>query len=38
VIREVARETTGLKSLREDGLTKVLKGMTTKEEVDRVAY
>ncbi|OGP76544.1 MAG: hypothetical protein A2V86_05095 [Deltaproteobacteria bacterium RBG_16_49_23] len=38
VIREVARETTGLKSLREDGLTKVLKGVTTRDEVDRVAY
>jgi type II secretory ATPase GspE/PulE/Tfp pilus assembly ATPase PilB-like protein len=25
-------------SLREDGLNKVLKGMTTLEEVDRVAY
>jgi type IV pilus assembly protein PilB len=37
-IRQVARETTGLKSLREDGLTKVLKGVTTRDEVDRVAY
>ena len=38
VIREVARETTGLKSLREDGLLKILKGVTTRDEVDRVAY
>lgn len=37
-IRQVARETTGLKSLREDGLLKVVKGVTTREEVDRVAY
>jgi type II secretory ATPase GspE/PulE/Tfp pilus assembly ATPase PilB-like protein len=37
-IRQVARETTGLKSLREDGLLKVLKGFTTRDEVDRVAY
>jgi type II secretory ATPase GspE/PulE/Tfp pilus assembly ATPase PilB-like protein len=32
------RETAGLLSLREDGLLKVLKGITTREEVDRVAY
>jgi type IV pilus assembly protein PilB len=38
VIRKVARETTGLRSLREDGLLKVLKGVTTRDEVDRVAY
>ncbi|MBM4324028.1 MAG: type II/IV secretion system protein, partial [Deltaproteobacteria bacterium] len=37
-IRDAARETAGLISLREDGLMKVLKGMTTREEVDRVAY
>lgn len=37
-IREVARETTGLRSFREDGLLKVLRGITTREEVDRVAY
>jgi type IV pilus assembly protein PilB len=37
-IRQIARETTGLKSLREDGLLKVLKGVTTRDEVDRVAY
>ncbi len=37
-IREAARETAGLLSLREDGLLKVIKGMTTREEVDRVAY
>jgi len=28
----------GMLSLREDGLHKVLKGLTTIEEVDRVAY
>jgi len=38
MIREVAREELGLKSLREDGLLKVLKGITTINEVDRVAY
>jgi type IV pilus assembly protein PilB len=38
IIRQIAKETTGMISLREDGLNKVLKGMTTLEEVDRVAY
>ena len=38
VIREVARKTAGLIRLREDGLRKVLKGITTLDEVDRVAY
>jgi type IV pilus assembly protein PilB len=37
-IREAAVEAAGLKSLRVDGLTKVLKGITTRDEVDRVAY
>ncbi len=37
-IRETAKEEMGMLSLREDGLLKVLKGMTTLEEVDRVAY
>jgi type IV pilus assembly protein PilB len=38
VIRDTARETVGMISLREDGLRKVLKGITTLDEVDRVAY
>jgi type IV pilus assembly protein PilB len=38
IIRQTAKETIGMISLREDGLNKVLKGMTTLEEVDRVAY
>ena len=38
VIRETARKTMGMTSLREDGLRKVLKGITTIEEVDRVVY
>jgi type IV pilus assembly protein PilB len=38
LIRKTAKETTGMISLREDGLSKVLKGITTLEEVDRVAY
>jgi type IV pilus assembly protein PilB len=38
IIRQAALETTGMISLREDGLKKVWKGMTTLEEVDRVAY
>jgi len=38
VIREVARKTVGMVPLRGDGLRKVLKGITTIEEVDRVAY
>ncbi len=38
VIREAARKTLGMISLREDGLRKVLKGITTLEEVDRVTY
>ncbi|MGA2466178.1 MAG: ATPase, T2SS/T4P/T4SS family [Thermodesulfobacteriota bacterium] len=38
VIREAAKKTVGMASLREDGLRKVLKGFTTLEEVDRVTY
>jgi type IV pilus assembly protein PilB len=38
VIREVAKKTAGMISLREGGLRKVLKGITTLEEVDRVTY
>jgi type II secretory ATPase GspE/PulE/Tfp pilus assembly ATPase PilB-like protein len=38
LIRETAKQTPGMVSLRMDGLHKVLKGMTTLEEVDRVAY
>ncbi len=38
VIREAAKKTVGMVSLREDGLGKVLKGITTLEEVDRVTY
>ena len=38
LIRETAKETIGMVSLREDGLNKVLEGITTLEEVDRVAY
>ena len=38
VIREVAKKTVGMVPLRGDGLRKVLKGITTLDEVDRVAY
>jgi type II secretory ATPase GspE/PulE/Tfp pilus assembly ATPase PilB-like protein len=38
VIREVAKKTAGMVPLREDGVEKVLKGITTLKEVDRVAY
>jgi type IV pilus assembly protein PilB len=38
MIRQAAKDATGMISLREDGLHKVRKGMTTLEEVDRVAY
>ncbi len=38
VIREVAKKTAGMVPLRGDGLRKVLKGITTLDEVDRVAY
>jgi type IV pilus assembly protein PilB len=38
VIREVARKKVGMVPLRVDGLGKVLKGITTLDEVDRVAY
>ena len=38
VIRNVAMKTAGLVPLRVDGLRKVLKGITTLDEVDRVAY
>ncbi len=38
VIREVAKKTTEMVPLRVDGLKKVLKGITTLDEIDRVAY
>jgi type IV pilus assembly protein PilB len=38
LIRDVAKKTAGLVPLRVDGLKKVLKGITTLDEVDRVAY
>jgi type II secretory ATPase GspE/PulE/Tfp pilus assembly ATPase PilB-like protein len=38
VIRDVAKKTAGLVPLRVDGLRKVLEGVTTLDEVDRVAY
>jgi type IV pilus assembly protein PilB len=38
VIRDIAKKTLGMISLREDGLRKVLKGITTLDEVNRVAY
>ena len=38
VIREVAKKTGGMVPLRGDAVKKVLKGITTIEEVDRVAY
>ncbi len=38
VIREVAKKTAGMSPLRGDGLRKVLKGITTLDEVNRVAY
>jgi type IV pilus assembly protein PilB len=38
IIRETARRTIGMLSLRKDGINKVFKGITTLEEVDRVAY
>ena len=38
VIRDIAKKTLGMISLREDGLGKVLKGITTLDEVNRVAY
>jgi type IV pilus assembly protein PilB len=37
-IRQTAQETDGMISLREDGLKKVCQGITTLEEVNRVAY
>jgi type IV pilus assembly protein PilB len=36
-IRQMARETMGMATLREDGLLKALQGLTTLEEVNRVA-
>jgi type IV pilus assembly protein PilB len=38
LIRETAVNQSGMISLREDGLRKVLNGITTLEEVERVAY
>ncbi len=37
-IRETAKKSYGMVSLREDGLKKVLEGITTLDEVNRVAY
>ena len=37
-IRETAKKNLNMVTLREDGLRKVLKGMTTFDEVDRVTY
>jgi len=38
MIRKVARETQGMKTLREDGVDKVLKGITTIDEVNKVSF
>ena len=38
IIRKTARDMLGMTSLREDGLRKVVRGTTTLDEVDRVAY
>ena len=38
IIRQTTKQHIGMLSLREDGLHKVLKGLTTIEEIDRVAY
>ena len=37
LIRKTAREKNGMVTLREDGLRKVQKGITTLDEVNRVA-
>ena len=37
-IRESARRSQQMRSLREDGLAKVLRGLTTLEEVDRITF
>jgi type IV pilus assembly protein PilB len=37
-IRDAARRSQNMKSLREDGLSKVLRGLTTLEEVDRITF
>ncbi|MCX5902989.1 MAG: GspE/PulE family protein [Proteobacteria bacterium] len=37
-IRDAARRSQQMKSLREDGLAKVLRGLTTLEEVDRLTF
>jgi len=38
MIRKTASETQGMKSLREDGIDKVLKGITTIDEVNKVSF
>lgn len=38
MIRKVARENQGMKTLREDGVEKVLKGITTIDELTKVAF
>jgi type II secretory ATPase GspE/PulE/Tfp pilus assembly ATPase PilB-like protein len=35
-VAETARRTQGMKSLREDGVAKVVKGITSVEELNRV--
>jgi type IV pilus assembly protein PilB len=35
---KVAAKANGMKELREDGLIKILEGITTPEEVQRVAF
>ncbi|MBI4390029.1 MAG: Flp pilus assembly complex ATPase component TadA [Nitrospinae bacterium] len=37
-IRELARKTQGMKTLREDGIAKVLSGYTTVDELNRVTF
>jgi len=37
-IRETARRSQQMRSLREDGLAKALRGFTTLEEVDRITF
>ena len=38
MIRKVARETQDMKTIREDGVDKVLKGITTIDEVNKVSF
>jgi len=38
MIKDVARETQGMKTLWKDGVDKILKGITTNDEVNKATF